>query len=152
MCQARPLISIKEPLIFARHVEKDLWNNAYIEQIETKYWDKGLEAVDVHGFNPVQRDSNKSSADTTRATDLQAPRILKLRTCADRRMRVVMLHSEDISRRWCNGTPCRLLAKGSWPGPSGSIRQNLDELRRNPNGGASGHTAISRIQRLSYRR
>ena len=116
----------KGTAIFARHVEKDLWNNAYIKQIETKYWDKGLEAVDVHGFNPVQRDSNKSSADTTRATGLQAPRILKLRTCADHRMRVVMLHNEDISRRWCNGTPCRLLAKGSWTGPSGSIRQNLD--------------------------
>ena len=68
----------KGTAIFARHVEKDLWNNAYIKQIETKYWDKGLEAVDVHGFNPVQRDSNKSSADTTRATGLQAPRILKL--------------------------------------------------------------------------
>ena len=49
----------KGTAIFARHVEKDLWNNAYIKQIETKYWDKGLEAVDVHGFNPVQRDSTK---------------------------------------------------------------------------------------------
>ena len=38
-----------------------------------------------------------------------------------------MLHNEDISRRWCNGTPCRLLAKSSWTGPSGSIRQNLDK-------------------------
>ena len=49
----------KGTAIFARHVEKDLWNNAYIKQIETTYWDKGLEAVDVHGFNPVQRDSTK---------------------------------------------------------------------------------------------
>ena len=57
----------KGTAIFARHVEAYLKNNPYINQIETKYWDKGLEGVDVYGFNPVQRDSNKSSADTTRA-------------------------------------------------------------------------------------
>ena len=69
--------------IFARHVEKDLWNDAYIKQIEKKYWDKGLEAVDVHGFNPVQRESQKGTADTNRATGLQAPRVFRLRTCPE---------------------------------------------------------------------
>ena len=27
--------------IFARHVEKDLWNDAYVTQTEKQYWDKG---------------------------------------------------------------------------------------------------------------
>ena len=37
-------------------------------------------------------------------------------------------------------------------GPSGSFRQNLKELCRDPNGGALRHTAISRIQRQIYKR
>ena len=33
--------------IFARHNEKDMWNDGYVRHIEREYWDKGLEAVDV---------------------------------------------------------------------------------------------------------
>ena len=112
--------------IFARHTEKDLWNNGYIKQIENKYWNDGLEAVDVYGFNPVQRESDKSKPDITRNTGLQAPRVLKLRTCPQHRLRVVLLHNEDIGRRWCNGTPRRLLTRNSWTGTPGSMRKNRD--------------------------
>ena len=89
--------------IFARHVEKDMWNDEYVRHIEEMYWDKGLEAIDVVGYNPVRKENNKE-ADTRRSTGLQAPRVLRLRTCTQHRMRVVMLHNENVSLRWCNGT------------------------------------------------
>ena len=28
--------------IFARHAEKDIWNDAYIQELETKYWNQSL--------------------------------------------------------------------------------------------------------------
>ena len=111
--------------IFARHVEKDMWNDAYVRHIEEMYWDKGLEAIDVVGYNPVRKENNKE-ADTRRSTGLQAPRVLRLRTCTQHRMRVVMLHNEDVPMRWCNGTPCRLLAGNSWTGLPGTVKRNPD--------------------------
>jgi len=75
--------------IFARHVEKDMWNDAYVHHVERLYWDQGLEAVDVVGFNPVLKEAKKE-ADTRRSTGLQAPRILKLRTCPQHRLRTVI--------------------------------------------------------------
>ena len=111
--------------IFARHVEKDMWNDAYVHHIERLYWDQGLEAVDVVGFNPVLKESKKE-ADTRRSTGLQAPRVLKLRTCPQHRLRTVMLHNENVLQRWCNGTPCRLLACNSWTGSPGRVTKNPD--------------------------
>ena len=111
--------------IFARHVEKDMWNDAYVRHIEEMYWDKDLEAIDVVGYNPIRKEKKKE-ASTQRSTGLQAPRVLRLRTCSQHRMRVVMLHNENVPLRWCNGTPCRLLAANSWTGLPGTVKRNLD--------------------------
>ena len=87
---------------------------------------QGLQAVDVHGFNPEQRANKQCQADTRRSTGLQAPRVLKLRTCKKHRQRVILLHNEDVGRRWCNGGPCRLLTHDSWTGKQGCMRLNPD--------------------------
>ena len=87
---------------------------------------QGLEAVDVHGFNPRQKGKKQGEADTRRSTGLQAPRVLKLRTCKKHRQRVILLHNEDVGRRWCNGGPCRLLTHDSWTGKQGCMRLNPD--------------------------
>ena len=122
--------------IFARHNEKDLWNDAYVRHIEELYWDKGLQAVDIVGYNPVRKESNKEP-DTRRSTGLQAPRVLRLRTCKEHRMRTVMLHNENVPLRWSNGTPCRLLAENSWTGLPGSVKRNPD-----------GTFAVTRVVKL----
>ena len=80
----------------------------------------------VVGHDPSAR-STGNGPDTRRTTGLQAPRVLKLRTCAQHRLRVVMLHNENVRERWCNGTPCRLLTTQAWTGLAGSIKQNLDK-------------------------
>ena len=41
-------------------------------------------------------------------------------------MRDVFLHNENVPLRWCNGTPCRLLAANSWTGLPGTVKRNLD--------------------------
>ena len=45
------------------------------------YWDKDLEAIDVVGYNPIRKELKKE-AHTQRSTGLQAPRVLRLRTCS----------------------------------------------------------------------
>ena len=48
--------------IFARHVEKGMWNDAYVRHIEEMYWDKDLEAIDVVGYNPIRKEKRKKQA------------------------------------------------------------------------------------------
>lgn len=117
--------------IFARHNEKDMWNNGYIRRIDRLCWDKGLESVNVAGFYLTGRSSSKAG-DTRCTAELQTPRVVRLRTCPHHRQRVAMIHNENVRERWCTGTPCRLLSTQSWTDHVGAVEQHFEKTTLRP--------------------
>ena len=53
-----------------------MWDDGYVRHIGRAFWVKGLEAVDVVGYDPPGR-LNAKAPDTRRTSGLQAPRVLK---------------------------------------------------------------------------
>ena len=102
-------------------LQKDVrrWNADCVKQIENLYG-KTCDAVDIHGFDPrfpgrtSEQGKTGRSRLAHRSLRTQAPEVLQLRTCAEHRMRVMLIRNIDPGHGWANGTAARLLSKGSW--------------------------------------
>lgn len=84
----------------SRRADVNRWNNACVDQIEAKYG-ATCEAVDVRGYNPlsslpsVQAQKNSMSG-------IQAPKVLRLRTCQTHRARVILLTNLCVQDCWAS--------------------------------------------------
>ena len=99
-------------------LQKDVrrWNAACVIQIEQRHG-KHCDAVDVLGYDwrfPGSTPTRQKRIGSSRVYGVQAPEVLQLRTCAEHRMRVMLIHNLDPSHGWANGTAARLLPTGSW--------------------------------------
>ena len=110
--------------LFPRRADVNRWNEHALQQIEQCYG-ATCERVDVHGFDPrlnaVQKDVDKRSFG-----GIQTPKVLKLRTCLQHRLRVIVLHNVNVAEGWANGARARLLAHDSWKGKAETLKRNLD--------------------------
>ena len=86
--------------IVTRRADAKRWNDGCLRQINETYGTR-LQAVDVEGHG-------------LHTSEKQCPEVLKLRTCPDHRMRLMLLYNQDIAGGWAHGTRVRLLATDSW--------------------------------------
>ena len=89
-------------------LQKDVrrWNAACVKQIENLYG-KTCDAVDIHGFDPRFPGPKSEPQKKGRKNCVyraQAPEVLQLRTCAEHRMRVMLIRNIDPGHGWANGT------------------------------------------------
>ena len=69
----------------------------------------------VLGYDPSQ-DNDRKLKTIHKLHGIQSPTVLRLRTCEQHRMRVLLLINLSVLDRWANGTIARLLSCDSWTG------------------------------------
>ena len=72
----------------------------------------------MHGYDPDTSSQHLPSGGKRMGAPKgqQTPTILRLRTCPEHRLRLILLHNLDVTNHWANGTRCRLLAQRAWTG------------------------------------
>ena len=102
--------------LFPRRADVRRYNDGCIEQIE-RLFGEVTQGVDVHGCDWRDGKTSTVGAGSKQVSQgLQTPAVLKLRTSAKHRLRVMVLHNQDVANGWANGTRARLLAHDSWTG------------------------------------
>ena len=140
--------------LFPTRKDVHRWNEDCVSQIMARYAaSTSLQGVDVQGFDPqVPTGAVSKAAPPSTIPGVQTPPILKLRTCAEHRMRCLLLSNDDVGGGWANGTRVRLLARNSWPHARSVTLTDVDVARGLPVGTTRRpSTVVHNVQKVSLR-